>query len=137
MSAQNDILGTGWDFPPKFDKNTLSPAMIQGVADIENSIYVIIHTKLGERILRNEFGSNIHELLFEPLNSNMKTYMASSLKSSLENNEPRINVNKVELEQSNPGLGKIEILIQYELIEINETRNLVVPFYTPENVTLS
>ena len=132
----NELLGTGWAFPPKFDKNSIGAAMLTGEEDVDNSIYVILHTKLGERILRNEFGSNIHDLVFEPLTENTKTYMASSLKESLANNEPRIKVTSLLLEQADPALGRIDINIVYTLIATNVSSNLVVPFYTPENITI-
>lgn len=126
--------GIGWEFPPSFEKIDNSPSMLSGEEDVINSIYVILHTKLGERIMRNEFGSNIYDLLFEPLNVNMKTYMASSLKRALSINEPRINVQSVLLEQPDLGIGRIDIEIEFSFIETNETRNLVVPFYKPDNV---
>lgn len=137
MSDSTKILGTGWEFPPRFDRNLNGPSMLEGATDVENSIYVIIHTKIGERILRNQFGSNIHQLLFEPLNENMKTYMTDSLKRSLASSEPRIEVQSIELNQFNPGEGKIDISVIYTLIQTNVTNNLVIPFYTPDNINLS
>lgn len=138
MSEENnDILGRGWEFPPRFDKTLGGVSMLDGEADVQNSIEVIIHTKLGERIFRDEFGSKIYELLFEPLNENMKTYMKEGLKLSLELNEPRIDVRDIRLDQPNPGLGKVDISITYSLIETNETKNLVVPFYTPDNLSIT
>jgi phage baseplate assembly protein W len=137
MSDSNEILGTGWEFPPRFDRNLNGPTMLEGVTDVENSIYIIIHTKIGERILRNQFGSNIHQLLFEPLNENMKTYMTDSLKRSLASSEPRIEVQTIELNQPNPGEGRVDIFVSYTIIETNVTNNLVVPFYTPDNINLS
>lgn len=137
MSTDNDIIGTGWEFPPRFDRFSVGPAMLSGAEDVDNSIFVIIHTQLGERIMRGEFGSDIHQLLFEPLNANLKTYMASSLRQSLENNEPRIEIQSLELTQENPGLGRVDIHVTYTLIETQLERNLVVPFYTPDNLSIS
>jgi len=130
MSDQNEILGRGWAFPPSFDKQANDVAMLEGEADLQNSVHVIIHTKLGERILRAEFGSTIHDLIFEPLNENIKTYMAASLKNALELNEPRIEVLDITLEQENPTIGRVDIAVAYRSIETNVTNNLVVPFYT-------
>ncbi|MCH2225817.1 MAG: GPW/gp25 family protein [Crocinitomicaceae bacterium] len=137
MSDSNKILGIGWEFPPRFDKNLNGPTMLEGEADIENSIYVIIHTKIGERLFRNQFGSNVHKLLFEPLNENMKTYMTDSLKRSLATGEPRIEVLSIKLNQPNLGEGKVNISVVYRIIKANVTKNLVVPFYTPNNIHLS
>lgn len=130
MSDQNEILGRGWAFPPSFNKQANDVAMLEGEADLQNSVHVIIHTKLGERILRAEFGSTIHDLIFEPLNENIKTYMSASLRNALELNEPRIEVLDITLEQENPTIGRVDIAVAYRSIETNLTNNLVVPFYT-------
>jgi phage baseplate assembly protein W len=137
MSEQDDFLGVGWSFPPKFNKLDNSVEVITGKAAVENCIRIIVKTKLGERILRNEFGSRIYELVFEPLNANMKTYMASSLKTALETNEPRITDVTAVLTQPDQFAGRVDIAIEYVLIETNETNNLVVPFYTPENLRIN
>ncbi|OFZ09771.1 MAG: hypothetical protein A3D92_12495 [Bacteroidetes bacterium RIFCSPHIGHO2_02_FULL_44_7] len=131
---QEEILGRGWSFPPSFSKIDHQAKMISGEEDVEASIHLIILTKLGERVMRNGYGSNIYELLFEPLNENMKTYMASSLKDSLADNEPRINVESLSLVQNDPGLGRVEIKIEFTLIETNVARNLVLPFYIPDTL---
>ncbi len=133
----NEIWGRGWKFPPAFDKNVKGTVMVEGEQNVAESIHVILHTKLNERIMRPEFGSTLHDLLFEPLNANLKTYMGSSLKRSLDDEEPRISVDQLTLEQTDPALGRVDIKIVYTLIETNETRNLVVPFYTADNTNLS
>jgi len=135
MEDTNDILGKGWAFPPSFSKITNSVAMLANEEDINNSVYVILHTKIGERILRPDFGSTIHDLLFEPLNENMKTYMASSLKAALVNSEPRIDNILIVLSQPSEALGKIDISITYTIIDTNTTNNLVIPYFTPDNIS--
>lgn len=129
-----ELFGTGWSFPPKFDHLTLSPVMEEGEAAVDQSIRIILSTRLGERILRNEYGSSINDLLFEPLNANMHTHMASSLKESLLRNEPRIDIRSIALTQPDPMIGRIDIHIGYTLIETQTDRNLVVPFYIPDNL---
>jgi phage baseplate assembly protein W len=111
--------------------------MVAGELDIDESIYIILHTKLSERIMRPDFGSNIHDLVFEPLNANLETYMTSSLKAALAEGEPRIIVNTLELVQRQAGIGRVDVTIEYSIIETHTTRNLVVPFYTAENTNLS
>lgn len=137
MKNEKEILGIGWEFPPRFNQATNTVSMLVGKEDVENSIEVILQTKLGERILRSEFGSEIHDLLFEPLNATMKTYMASSLRDSLAENEPRITVEAVDLVQPNPGIGRVDISVRYRLIGSNQPNNLVVPFYAPDNLYLN
>lgn len=131
---KEEILGRGWSFPPSFNKSNNQTTMISGEEDVESSIYIIIHTKFGERVMRNEFGSNIYDLLFEPLNENMKTLMASGLKASLIDNEPRIKIQNITLVQNDPALGRIDITVEFTMIKTNVTKNLVVPFYVPDNI---
>jgi phage baseplate assembly protein W len=133
MDAE-ELLRRGWNFPPTFTKTGNQTQMISGEEDVETSIHLIIHTKLGERVMRNGYGSNIYELLFEPLNENMKTYMSSSLKDSLADNEPRIKIENLSLVQNDPGLGRVDINIEFTMIKTNVTNNLVVPFYLPDNI---
>ncbi|MEL7145227.1 MAG: GPW/gp25 family protein [Bacteroidota bacterium] len=128
------ILGTGWAFPPSFDREGLSPQMLTGVADVENSIQVILHTKIGERIMRTTFGTAIHELLFEPMSAEMKTYMAATLSESLQQHEPRINVTNLVLEQQDPNDGQLNIHVAYLIAETQTPGNLVVPYTIPENI---
>ncbi|MCH2225876.1 MAG: GPW/gp25 family protein [Crocinitomicaceae bacterium] len=137
MSDQDELLGTGWKFPPTFHKHSDAVEMVSGELDVDESIYLILHTKLSERIMRPDFGSNIHELIFEPLNANLETYMISSLKAALAEGEPRIVLQSLTLEQPQAGIGRVDISIEYSIIETHTTRNLVIPFYTPENTNLS
>lgn len=134
MRDDKELLGTGWEFPPRFEAATTTVGMLSGQEDVESSIRIIIETKVGERVLRSQFGSEINDLLFEPLNANMRTYMATSLKNALSINEPRITVLSVSLEQRDPTLGRVDITINYQTIGSRTTNNLVVPFYTPDNL---
>lgn len=134
MRDDKELLGTGWEFPPRFEMATKTTGMISGQEDVESSIRIIIQTKVGERVLRNQFGSEIYDLLFEPLNANMRTYMANSLKNALTINEPRITVLSIVLNQADITLGRVDITINYQTIGSRTTNNLVVPFYTPDNV---
>lgn len=131
----NELIGQGWQFPPTFDKTTQEAQMVSGVDEIENSLHVIMHTQLGERIMRNEFGTNLHELIFEPLTENMKTYMAASLRTALAENEPRIAVTEIVLEQPDPMIGRVDIRISYTIHTTQQRRSYVLPYYLPDNNT--
>lgn len=130
--TQRDIIGTGWEFPPLFDKDEGGVRLISDQEEIENSIYVILHTAIGERVMRRSFGSNLHELLFEPLTTNIKTYMSTSLRESLELNEPRISVNSIRLEQNDPHLGRVDILVEVSILESRQALSLVIPYQLPQ-----
>lgn len=129
---QSDIIGTGWEFPPVFDKEENGIRLVSGVEEIENSIYLILHTAIGERVMRRSFGSNLHDLIFEPLTENMKTFMATSLREVLELNEPRIEIDSLSLVQDDPTLGRIDIHIELSILTTHQPLSLVLPYYLPE-----
>lgn len=129
---QSEIIGSGWEFPPVFDKNENGVRLISDLKEIENSIYVILHTAIGERVMRRSFGTNLHQLIFESLTENMKVYMATSLRESLEQHEPRITVDRLQLQQENPALGRVDIHIEVTVRKTHQPLSLVLPYYLPE-----
>ena len=62
----NDILGSGWSFPVRFDYQRGQVALARREADIEQAIWMILLTPKGQRVMRPEFGCQIHELVFAP-----------------------------------------------------------------------
>ena len=48
------FLGTGWSFPPSFNKNLLSVEMVSDETDIKQSLKIYLSTKVGERIMRSK-----------------------------------------------------------------------------------
>ena len=132
MNIEDTTIGLGWAFPPAFDLNTQAPQMAQGKAEIEQSLLLILRTALGERVMRRTFGSNLHELLFEPLTENTRTYMASQLRQSIARNEPRVRVEDLSLVQPTPDEGRVEIQIELTILATRTPLSLVIPYELPE-----
>jgi phage baseplate assembly protein W len=130
---QPSFLGTGWGFPPVFDKNTKSVSLLSDEADIKSSISLIISTRVGERVMRESFGSNMDSMVFEGLTTGNRALMESKVENALNAFEPRISLDRVEAEQPNPGLGLVNIHIDYRVRGTNRRDNLVYPFYLSDN----
>ena len=68
MSLKNkSFIGTGWHFPPRFTKETRTVEMVKDEEDIKESITIFIGTRLGERIMRSNYGSIIHSYTYESI----------------------------------------------------------------------
>lgn len=134
--ANQSFLGTGWGFPPVFDKNTKSVSLVSDEADIRDAIFLIMSTRTGERVMRREFGSDLRKMMFETLSTTHKAYMKSLVEEGLRLYEPRINVESVTVEQPDPGLGRVDIHIDYRIRATNTRDNLVYPFYLSETANL-
>lgn len=146
-------LGRGWGFPPTFKKGkaqalaglgnqSISIGNVEMVAakeDIDQSIFILLSTSIGERFLQPEYGCNLRDFLFEPMNSGFIGYIKELVSNALLYYEPRINVLKIAVspDTSTDALaGRMLIQIDYEIRASNSRFNYVYPFFTNEGIEL-
>lgn len=132
MENKKSFLGTGWAFPPEFIKSQKATKMISEEEDIKSSLHILLTTKLGERIMLPEYGCNLEELLFENLDRTLITFVTDLIKTAILYHEPRIDVIKIEISESDPLEGKLIIEIEYIVRATNSRINMVFPFYKEE-----
>ena len=130
--ADQSFFGTGWGYPPTFDKNSQSVNLISDEEDIRKSIFIIMGTKVGERVMRRDFGSNLGDMIFETLDTTNIAYMRTLVESALSIHEPRILVEEVTIDQPEPGVGLVNIEVDYKVRNTNNQANIVYPFYLSE-----
>jgi phage baseplate assembly protein W len=126
--VENDYLGIGISFPiePESDEHL---RMVKYEEAVRQAIRIIISTAPGERVMRPDFGCNIHDLVFGLNGSTTRGQIANEVKRALMRWEPRIdNINVTAL--LNPEQPNI-VLIQVDyIIRLTNVRdNLVYPFY--------
>lgn len=132
MAKEETFLGEGWGFPPHFDRNNRSVITATGELDINQSLEILLSTKLGERIMLPNYGCNLEELLFQPLDITLKTYIRDLIKTAILYHESRINVLKIDIDTTNELNGEILIIIEYIIRTTNSRANMVFPFYKEE-----
>lgn len=131
MTNQN-FLGRGWTFPPTFDRRSGEVEMLSAEADIRSSIEIILTTQVGERVLRPDFGWQRDQWLFTSLTTTAATTIEREIRTALLYFEPRIDLNQVTLRLPDPGVGRVEVSIDYTVRQTNTRNNLVFPFYLTE-----
>ncbi|MFO7826889.1 MAG: GPW/gp25 family protein [Cyclobacterium sp.] len=132
MDDEMEFLGRGWSFPPAFDDKSQSVEMSSGVADIQESLWILLSTRLGERVMQPKYGCQLDELLFSPLNRTTITYVSELIRTAILYHEPRIEVEKIEIKEAETVAGKILIKLTYMVRGTNSRSNLVYPFYLNE-----
>ena len=133
MADPYGFLGRGWKFPLQIDKKTGHIAMVSYEEDIKESIGIILNTYLGERVMRADFGTNVADFVFDPLNQLTIQNVSGSLETLLQTQEPRVRDVTVETEGSNdPFTGRIVFNISYTVRSTNNRYNHVYPFYMDE-----
>ncbi|HSK13706.1 MAG TPA: GPW/gp25 family protein [Phnomibacter sp.] len=136
MDVQQKFIGTGWRFPPAFDRATGSVLMASGVEDIVQSLNILISTSLGERVMRPDYGCRLHDYVFDPMNVAMQAYLKKLVEDAIIYFEPRITLDdcRVEFEQME---GRLMIYIDFTIDATNSRANHVYPYYIQEGTNLS
>ena len=137
MDQNFSFLGRGWSFPPIFNQVSGSVEMLDQEADIASSLEILLGTMCGERLMLPEYGCNLDELVFESLDTRMKTLMADKIESAILYHEPRIDTEKVILDDSGELGGIILIEIVYRVRTTNSRFNFVYPFYIMEGTDIN
>jgi hypothetical protein len=145
MANENSFLGTGWAFPPTFEKATVGTdgnergrvAMVSERQDIDQSLQILLSTSLGERVLQPEYGCNLGDFQFEPLNASLVGFLKDLVETAILYHEARIDVLKVDVTRDNSPEaieGKLLISVEYQIRGTNSRFNFVYPFYQNEGV---
>ena len=131
MSDFKSFLGTGWSFPPTFSKLTGTVEMLSNEADIQNSLRVLLSTRIGERLMQPNYGCNVDVMLFETINETMLTFVKDLVFTAIYYFEPRVNPINVKVEATAEE-GMVLINVEYQIRSTNSRHNLVYPFYLDE-----
>lgn len=133
---ENTFLGRGWSFPPTFTRGDNGVTLVDEVEDIKQSLIILLSTIKGERIMQPDYGANMEELLFEPLNVSFAKRMSVKIERAILFYEPRIKTDDINFNQDNEN-GLVEVRIDYTIIATNNRRNIVYPYYINEGTDIS
>lgn len=136
MENKKSFLGIGWSFPPEFSKKSNRVKMISDEEDIKSSLEILLSTRLGERIMFPDYGCNLDELLFESLNRTLITYVSELIRTAILYHEPRIDVDRIDITESDTLQGELFIKVDYTVRATNSRNNVVFPFYLEEGTDI-
>ena len=129
-----DFVGIGWPFPVR-----LAPdgrlKLTGGEEKIRESIWLILATAAGERQMLPTFGCGIHDLVFQPNTSALRTLVAQRVKEALTLWEPRVDLLGVQAVTAAEGRNYLLIKINYRIRSNNAFHNLVYPFFLNEGAS--
>lgn len=130
-SLNRAYLGTGWKFPVRVNPaGNLSWSV--GEQSVQEAIWIILGTAMGERQMLPSFGCGIHDLVFAPNNSTTQTNVSHLVKQSLAQGEPRIDVLDVTVSAAPDEANMLLIRVDYRIRANNAMGNMVYPFYVTE-----
>ncbi len=122
----SEFLGKGWKFPVTARDGSIEVAEYE--QSIRDSIWLVLSTAKGERVMRPDFGCGIHDMVFAPNNAGTRGRVEIDVREALSKWEPRIIVDKLAVSAGDRG-ELILIQIDYRVRTTNSRFNLVYPFY--------
>lgn len=123
-----DFLGVGWTLLVQLDDNGQIQMAEYEVA-VQQSIWMILNTAPGERLMRPEFGCGIHNLVFAPRTAETIGQIVSDVRQALLEWEPRIDVLDIDVAPDPTEPTLLLVQINYQVRTTNNRFNLVYPFY--------
>lgn len=122
-----EFLGAGLAFPMRVDSQGRI-AMNSLDDHVRQSILLILQTAKGERLMRSDFGSGLHRLVFSPLHAATATLVQHQVKDALTRFEPRIDVLDLTVEMDPSPPSSLMINLRYRVRSTDTMFNLVFPF---------
>jgi phage baseplate assembly protein W len=126
MSTGASFLGKGWRYPVA----PVASGRMEYAADagkVAQSIWIILDTDPGERIMRPAFGCGLRRYLMKPNTTAVRALIKHDVEIALANFEPRIQITDLQV---TPGDDPALVLIRIAYVNVRDNRpgNLVYPF---------
>lgn len=128
------FLGTGWGFPPTFTAGGAELVTVAGPEDIHQALEILLSTRLGERAMRETFGCNLDDALFEEADHALVGRLGAAISDAILRHEPRVVLRDLDITRSPDEPGLLRIRLVYAIPGTNSRYNMVYPFYLNEAV---
>ena len=108
------------DISASFQTNPLSNDLIQlkNESAIARSVRNLVLTRQGERPFQPVLGTGVNNLLFENMDKLTASAIRSELRTTIENYEPRVEINEILVEPDFEG-NAFHVTLQYFIIGID------------------
>lgn len=132
-----DFLGKGWAFPLDFS-NDNCVKISEKAKNIQESLYLLLRTYPGERLMHPDFGCRLRDYSFKIFDSTVATQIKNSVQSAILRFEPRVNIDSIDVEKDDTSeISCIRITVNYTVRSTNTKHNFVYPFYINEGTDIN
>jgi phage baseplate assembly protein W len=109
-----EIFGRGWAFPPAF---TLADGVVmaEGAEDVNQSLRILFSTEPGERIMRENYGCALYDVMFENIDSELTAEIETRIIDGVLRYEPRANLTRVRVYQPSATSSQLQVEVTYRL----------------------
>ena len=126
--APREFLGVGWSWPVEATADG-DIALARYEESVRQSVWIILGTSPGERVMRPDFGCGLQDLVFSVGNATTEGLVADEVRRSLTQWEPRLDLIEVQVANDPARPEALIVRITYRVRATNNVFNLVYPFY--------
>jgi phage baseplate assembly protein W len=123
-----DFRGKGWSFPILPDSSGRL-GYLSGDSNVQQSLRILLMTRVGERVMRDNFGSKAPKLVFSPGSIQYLRLLETTIREAVRDWEPRVDLEEVRAEAHPKEDTWVIVTINYKVRLTNTRENLVFPFY--------
>ncbi len=110
--------------------------MVSEETDIRESLYILLSTSPGERIMLPSYGCGLKSNVFETVNESVVTEIKDIIERAILFYETRITLNSINVDTEKQYNGILKILLEYTVRTTNNRSNMVYPFYFREGTLI-
>lgn len=90
-------------------------AMVDGNASIRQAILLLLSTIPGERVMRPDYGCNLHKLVFMPNDDTTAGLAIHYVRLALLRWEPRIDILRLDARRGGAAPNSLDMLLEYRV----------------------
>ncbi len=95
--------------------------MVDGHASVRQAVLLLLTTRPGERLMRPNYGCDLHSLIFSPNDASTHGLAIHYVKQALQLFEPRIQILTLDANSNNADPGRMDINLEYRVIKTART----------------
>jgi uncharacterized protein len=149
---RDELIGRGIAFPFRVSA-TGGIETSGGARRVQDALWIILSTSLGERVMRPEFGASVHDYVFDTNVPVTWEDLADAIRQAVVRWEPRVDLLNVRVDAAPPpeapespagagdprvrrtaGRSRAYAVIDYRVRDTNEVFNMVYPLYAEEGL---
>lgn len=97
----------------------LSPAgsleMVEGEESVRQAILLLLTTRLGERVMRPDYGCELYRLAFWPNDDTTGGLAIHFVRQALERWEPRVDVVRLDAQRDPESPERLDVMLEYRM----------------------
>ena len=98
--------------------------LIEDAASVRQAILLLLSTRKGERVMRPDYGCDIHRLVFSPNDDTTAGLAIHHVRRAVERWEPRIDVLRIDAGVNPDDPARMDIFVEYRVRATQRTEDL-------------